>query len=312
MPLYRQALEYYCLDGWVTEHVNILMEMSNLYRSLAGFEPDSARRAAMNLQRIKLLAPLSGDLSPDHYLGLIRSIDLEVANAYRDVMVEREDQAEGLELQRVPVGGGGVRIPVNPDAVKGRSKSGKTSSKTATTAPPTSTYENVVKKTLGEEERKAQVQLLKLATDAAKKATAFYVRFLNTYLDQTGRLPINAPLPEGSENHVLSAAFNVGRLVRKSSSAVQQPFVPSSSSSSSSSSTTPTTTHTHLELSTTQKEADKDLGRALRLLTWAADYTEKYKVESFRKEAELAKEMVSLMIEHRRRLGALQANGIRI
>ena len=32
LPDMRAALEYYQLDGWVTEHVNILFEMSNLYR----------------------------------------------------------------------------------------------------------------------------------------------------------------------------------------------------------------------------------------------------------------------------------------
>jgi hypothetical protein len=32
LPEMKAALEYYQLDGWVTEHVNILFEMSNLYR----------------------------------------------------------------------------------------------------------------------------------------------------------------------------------------------------------------------------------------------------------------------------------------
>lgn len=32
LPCFREALQYYKLDGWVTEHCNILFEMSNLYR----------------------------------------------------------------------------------------------------------------------------------------------------------------------------------------------------------------------------------------------------------------------------------------
>jgi hypothetical protein len=32
MTHFKAALEYYQLDGWVTEHVNILMEMSNMFR----------------------------------------------------------------------------------------------------------------------------------------------------------------------------------------------------------------------------------------------------------------------------------------
>lgn len=29
---FRAALGYYVLDGWVTEHINVLMDLSNLYR----------------------------------------------------------------------------------------------------------------------------------------------------------------------------------------------------------------------------------------------------------------------------------------
>ncbi len=35
MPRFKAALSYYLLDGWVTEHVNILMDMSNMYRHVA-------------------------------------------------------------------------------------------------------------------------------------------------------------------------------------------------------------------------------------------------------------------------------------
>lgn len=32
LPAFKAAMEHYQLDGWVTEHCNILMEISNLYR----------------------------------------------------------------------------------------------------------------------------------------------------------------------------------------------------------------------------------------------------------------------------------------
>lgn len=32
LPRFKHALQFYQLDGWVTEHVNIVMEISNLYR----------------------------------------------------------------------------------------------------------------------------------------------------------------------------------------------------------------------------------------------------------------------------------------
>lgn len=34
LPWFKRALAYYQLDGWVTEHVHTLFEMSNLYRCL--------------------------------------------------------------------------------------------------------------------------------------------------------------------------------------------------------------------------------------------------------------------------------------
>ncbi|GLI71316.1 hypothetical protein VaNZ11_016475, partial [Volvox africanus] len=92
MPYFKAALSYYQLDGWVTDHVGIVMDMSNMYRCLAGFEADPARAAAMHRCRAQLLEPLSGALNPDHYPGLSRSIDLELAHVYREISDVRELQ----------------------------------------------------------------------------------------------------------------------------------------------------------------------------------------------------------------------------
>ncbi|GIL62529.1 hypothetical protein Vafri_16742, partial [Volvox africanus] len=92
MPYFKAALSYYQLDGWVTDHVGIIMDMSNMYRCLAGFEADPARAAAMHRCRAQLLEPLSGALNPDHYPGLSRSIDLELAHVYREISDVRELQ----------------------------------------------------------------------------------------------------------------------------------------------------------------------------------------------------------------------------
>ena len=63
-------------------------------RCLAGFEADPGRAAAMHRCRAQLLEPLSGGLNPDHYPGLSRSIDLELAHIYREVSDVRELQAQ--------------------------------------------------------------------------------------------------------------------------------------------------------------------------------------------------------------------------
>ncbi|GFR52201.1 hypothetical protein Agub_g14740, partial [Astrephomene gubernaculifera] len=93
MPYFKSALSYYQLDGWVTEHVNILMDMSNMYRCLAGFEADLPRCAAMHRCRAQLLEPLSGGaLNPAFYPGLARSVELELAHVWREVADLREAQ----------------------------------------------------------------------------------------------------------------------------------------------------------------------------------------------------------------------------
>ncbi|GFH18550.1 uncharacterized protein HaLaN_15374 [Haematococcus lacustris] len=94
MVEYNMALAYYQLDGWVTEHVHTLMDVSNMFRSgqdqpglLAAFESEPHRQAAMHKQRVQRLQPVSGSaLNKEHYLGLVRSIELELGAAWRDVM----------------------------------------------------------------------------------------------------------------------------------------------------------------------------------------------------------------------------------
>ncbi|MEW5303813.1 MAG: hypothetical protein WDW36_006468 [Sanguina aurantia] len=86
MAHFKKALEYYLLDGWVTEHIETLMDQSNLYRCLAAFEPDVHRRCVMHKARANILAPLHKQLNPQYYLGTSRSVDLELGNIYREIL----------------------------------------------------------------------------------------------------------------------------------------------------------------------------------------------------------------------------------
>ncbi len=56
------------------------------FSCLAGFErADPHRACVLHRQRVRLLAPLEGQLSPEHYPGLSRSISLELGNVSREV-----------------------------------------------------------------------------------------------------------------------------------------------------------------------------------------------------------------------------------
>eukprot|EP00873_Tetraselmis_striata_P020987 jgi/Tetstr1/441251/TSEL_029502.t1 len=82
---FNEAMKCYTAEAWFTEHFEILMDISNLYRSLVAFEPDTHRRCIMHKHRIKALEKLADDINSKLYLGLYRSAQLECGNVYRDI-----------------------------------------------------------------------------------------------------------------------------------------------------------------------------------------------------------------------------------
>lgn len=72
MTEYKKAMEVYPLDGYVTEHCNIVKEVSRLYKTLSSLETDPDRRAAMETKRKDLVDPIYKSLNPKVYIGLWR------------------------------------------------------------------------------------------------------------------------------------------------------------------------------------------------------------------------------------------------
>jgi len=64
-------------------------------RCLAGFESDPTRAAAMHKRRAKVLQPLDGQLNPQHFLGPVRSVQLELGNIWREVAELSQDAGKG-------------------------------------------------------------------------------------------------------------------------------------------------------------------------------------------------------------------------
>ncbi|KAK9829260.1 hypothetical protein WJX72_004839 [[Myrmecia] bisecta] len=86
MRHFKIALEYFLLDGYVTEHCNILMHISSLYSSLAEFEPDVHHKCILHKARCKRVEPVLAQLNEAAFPGLCWSMRLEVANAYKEIM----------------------------------------------------------------------------------------------------------------------------------------------------------------------------------------------------------------------------------
>ena len=82
---YTKALQFYVLDGYVTDHITIQQEISKLYHSLACFETSMKRIAAMEKRRIQLLQPIAEDINNEHYVLKTKELWYECAQAAQEV-----------------------------------------------------------------------------------------------------------------------------------------------------------------------------------------------------------------------------------
>lgn len=64
---FKKAIDFFLLDGFVTEHVQLKQDMSKLYKYLALAESDKDRILAMTERRKDLLEPLINELNPKAY-----------------------------------------------------------------------------------------------------------------------------------------------------------------------------------------------------------------------------------------------------
>jgi len=76
------AKKYYVLDGYVTDHVNLLIQHSQLFLSLAHIDTDVKRKLAMQLRRGDLLFPLLQSLSRSSYEELHKQLSYECGEIY--------------------------------------------------------------------------------------------------------------------------------------------------------------------------------------------------------------------------------------
>eukprot|EP01135_Chromosphaera_perkinsii_P006544 Nk52_evm16s539 gene=Nk52_evmTU16s539 len=90
----QRAMEFYQLDGYVTAHIEILQNISLLYKNLIPFEEDIGRKSKMMKRRIDLLEPILGELSMQHYLNYCRQLMYELGETYHDLLDLKREQFE--------------------------------------------------------------------------------------------------------------------------------------------------------------------------------------------------------------------------
>ncbi|XP_061820261.1 KIF-binding protein [Nerophis lumbriciformis] len=81
-----QAKEYFLMDGFVTDHIEILQDHSALFRALAFFEEDVERRCKMHKRRVDMLETICIELNAQYYLMVRRQLMFELAEIYNEMM----------------------------------------------------------------------------------------------------------------------------------------------------------------------------------------------------------------------------------
>ena len=86
------ARKFYQLDGYVTDHANLLYDNSRFYHYLAIFEPDVKRKMAMENRRVDLLQPLIAQLNKAAYEVLHKQLSFEIGEAHMSLLEIKMDK----------------------------------------------------------------------------------------------------------------------------------------------------------------------------------------------------------------------------
>lgn len=89
---FKKAMDYFVLDGFVTEHVQLKQDLSKLYKYLAMVEPDKDRVIAMQERRREMLEPLLQEINPKAYEATVQEIGAEMSEIYQTIFDVKYEQ----------------------------------------------------------------------------------------------------------------------------------------------------------------------------------------------------------------------------
>ncbi|KAJ1463081.1 KIF-1 binding protein C terminal-domain-containing protein [Pelagophyceae sp. CCMP2097] len=96
------AMEFYQLDGCVTDHVAMTRELSEVYKHLSACEPQHRRRQAMRQRRRDLLEPLREILNPKCYSDLRAALAFELGEISSQMLEAKEARFSSGESSNGP------------------------------------------------------------------------------------------------------------------------------------------------------------------------------------------------------------------
>lgn len=95
----NEVAKFFVLDGYVSDHSEIMRDQSELYSCLIFFDPDLDRRCKMQKRRLDLLIPICDSISEQYYMQLKRQYLFDVGSIYSDmldlkleILTEKQDE----------------------------------------------------------------------------------------------------------------------------------------------------------------------------------------------------------------------------
>eukprot|EP01022_Parablepharisma_sp_SALTPOND_P009924 TRINITY_DN140_c1_g2_i1.p2 TRINITY_DN140_c1_g2~~TRINITY_DN140_c1_g2_i1.p2 ORF type:complete len:622 (+),score=95.33 TRINITY_DN140_c1_g2_i1:5709-7574(+) len=82
---YKKAMEFFVLDGYVTQHIGLRKSISDLYHTLSFVEPDPVRLMAMLDRRRDILEPVAHDINTKAYCAQMQEVWYELINIYGEM-----------------------------------------------------------------------------------------------------------------------------------------------------------------------------------------------------------------------------------
>lgn len=82
----NEIKKVFVIDGYVTDHCEIIRDLSELYACLIFFEDDMDRKCKMQKRRLDLLQPICDELSEQFYLTVKRQFLFDVGAIYSEML----------------------------------------------------------------------------------------------------------------------------------------------------------------------------------------------------------------------------------
>jgi hypothetical protein len=102
----NESKNYFILDGFVTDHCEIVRDLSELFCALLFYEESLENRCKMQKRRLDLLIPTCDEISEQYYLTMKRQFLFDIGSIYSDMM--------DLKLEILNAKTGNQKETINP------------------------------------------------------------------------------------------------------------------------------------------------------------------------------------------------------